>query len=388
MWAWLLGSPPKAPPSAPPISGGNGVDSRRMWVRAMPQPFMDDAVPGIDEGLLSMLRVPSGSPEEKLQCTISAFKASARHAESLQQVFLRRAFEKRTAAGKSVLPADVVEAIQETAPSEAFLSRRGGEQFVIHAEEIVPYHEYVLVLKIRAQGSSSWAGGGAAQEAAIPRRPDKGAAATGHCYMLAWHWRHLPDQPPHDLPSTLHIALAAEGNDPLAKLRAALQDIRAWETRTRPNTAYWLQASPLLSNDPYVREVLRLWPCEGDPAAWNAPRNCAAVEGLDPELFVGRAVKVCRVPYDSLHALVLQARITKRCTHFDNEPPFQLELAWDWDVNHVGGCGGGGGGSGGSDSHTQLPSSAGCHDLDTQSSVSPSEPSLFASSLASETLSV
>merc|ERR1740121_3022363 len=62
--------------------------------------------------------------------------------------------------------------------------------------------------------------------------------------------------------------------------------------------------------------------------------KCAWVEGLDPRLFVGRTVVVCRVPYDVTHGLNLHAVIAKRHAEegapSDSNPPYRLTTSWQW----------------------------------------------------------
>ena len=57
-----------------------------MWVRAQPDLFPNE-VPGMSEELLQRMGAQGGSLEEKIEEVSGVFRSSARHLESLQQVF-------------------------------------------------------------------------------------------------------------------------------------------------------------------------------------------------------------------------------------------------------------------------------------------------------------
>merc|ERR1712137_974010 len=67
------------------------------WVQAMPE-FTPNEVPGVSEELLEKISGEGGSIEEKLQCVIESFLASAGHLEGLQTLFRRIAVDTRAEA--------------------------------------------------------------------------------------------------------------------------------------------------------------------------------------------------------------------------------------------------------------------------------------------------
>mmetsp|Transcript_91730 Transcript_91730/g.268495 ORF Transcript_91730/g.268495 Transcript_91730/m.268495 type:complete len:452 (+) Transcript_91730:82-1437(+) len=315
-----------------------------MWVRANPELFPHE-VPGMGEELLAQMSAEGGDLEEKIQSVVDNFRCSARHLESLQQVLRRRALERRNKVGAEPFPAQVEEVIAEGSYAETFLQAFDGQSFLLFSEEIVPAHEYCLALEVHT-GGAYWSsipvqdsgsvrhkvetvGASSPVEGSATIISQFGAAQRGAVFV--WRWRHLLDQGPYNLPEWLAKALGAEGNDPLRKLQGELEATRRWKQQVRQETAQHVKAGSEIK-DPYVREVLRLWPSEND-AQGEQLKKCAWVEGLDPRLFVGRNVLVHRIPYDGSHALTLHATISKRHTDEppqESNPPYRLTTAWSW----------------------------------------------------------
>mmetsp|Transcript_82165 Transcript_82165/g.255131 ORF Transcript_82165/g.255131 Transcript_82165/m.255131 type:complete len:413 (+) Transcript_82165:66-1304(+) len=315
-----------------------------MWVRANPELFPQE-VPGMGEELLAQASASGGALEEKIQSVVDAFRCSARHLESLQQVLRKRALERRDKAGAEPFPAEVEEVIAEGTYMDSFLEAFDGQSFPLFSEEIVPAHEYRLALEVHT-GGAYWSSIPVQDSGAVRHKVETVGAsspAEGSASIIAhfgagqrgavfvWRWHHLLDQGPYNLPEWLARALGAEGNDPLRKLQGELEATRRWKQQVRQETAQHVKAGAEIK-DPYIREVLRLWPCEND-AQGEQLKKCAWIEGLDPRLFVGRTVLVHRVPYDGSHALALHATISKR--HSDEPPqegapPYRLTTAWAW----------------------------------------------------------
>jgi len=316
-----------------------------MWVRANPELFPQQ-VPGMGDELLEKVSAIGGSLEEKIQCVIDTFRYSARHLESLQQVLRRRALERRNKAGDEPFPQEVEKVIAEGTYVESFLEAFDGQSFPLFSEEIVPSHEYRLALEVHT-GGAYWSSiplqdGGAVRhkvETVGASSPVEGSASIVGQYgagqrgaVFVWRWHHLLDQGPYNVPEWLAKALGAEGNDPLRQLQGELETLRRWEQQVRQETAQHVKAGTEIK-DPYVKEVLRLWPSESDPQGGERLKKCAWVEGLDPRLFVGRSVLVHRIHYDASHALALHANISKR--HQDEpaqetNPPYRLTTSWHW----------------------------------------------------------
>mmetsp|Transcript_135762 Transcript_135762/g.434327 ORF Transcript_135762/g.434327 Transcript_135762/m.434327 type:complete len:476 (+) Transcript_135762:770-2197(+) len=339
IWGWVhdvgkscgFAQPPQAPP---------------MWVRANPDLFPQE-VPGMSDDLLSQANQAGGSLEEKLQSMIDAFRSSARHLESLQQVLRRRALERREKAGKASFPSEVEEVISEGSYLDSFLEVFDGQTFQLYSEEIVPCHSYRLALEVHS-GGAYWSG--VPTQDANPTRqkvetvtassPTEGTStlvsqfgAAQRGAVFVWRWQHLLDQGPYNIPEWLSRAFGTEGNDPLRKLMGELEGIRRWEQQVKQDTAKHVKTGSEVK-DPYIREVLRLWPTEPDPHGGEQLKKCAWVEGLDSRLFVGRQVVICKVPFDGSHSLTLQALIAKRHSEEssagDSNPPYRLTATWHW----------------------------------------------------------
>merc|ERR1740121_915740 len=301
----------------------------------------------MNDDLLAQVSQLGGSLEEKISSVVDAFRSSARHLESLQQVLRRRALERREKAGEEQFPGEVEDVISEGSYLETFLEAFDGQSFQLFSEEIVPCHSYRLALEVHS-GGAYWSSI-PVQDAGVTRHQVEtvgassqlegsasiisqfGAAQRGAVFV--WRWQYLLDQGPYKIPEWLSRALAAEGNDPLRKLMSELETLRRWEQQVRQEAAKHVKSGNEVK-DPYIREVLRLWPTEPDPHGGEQLKKCAWVEGLDPRLFVGRTVVVCRVPYDVTHGLTLHAVIAKRHaeegTPSDSNPPYRLTTSWQW----------------------------------------------------------
>jgi len=304
------------------------------------------------EELLAQAGAPGGSLEEKLQSVIDAFRCSARHLESLQQVLRRRALENRSKAGVEPLPREVEDVIAEGSYVDAFLEAFDGQTFPLFSEEIVPSHEYRLALEVHS-GGAYWSSIPVQESGAVRHKvetvgassPAEGSASIMSQFgagqrgaVFVWRWHQLLDRGPYNLPEWLNKALGAEGNDPLRKLQGELEVLRRWEQQVRIDTAQHVKHSTEIK-DPYIREVLRLWPSEVDHHCGEQLKKCAWVEGLDARLFVGRTVPVHRVWYDSSHALALHAVIARRHTEEapqESNPPYRLTTTWNWSAHGSG----------------------------------------------------
>jgi hypothetical protein len=293
---------------------------------------------------------PGGSLEDKIECVLEAFLRSARHLESLQQVLRRRALEERRQVGGDCLeppfPDEVESVISEGTYLESFLQDYHGQTFPIYSDEIVPGHVYRLALEVHS-GGAYWSnipvqdmdavrhkvetvGASSPAEGSASIIAQFGAAQRGAVFV--WRWEHLLGEGPYNLPEWLARVLQAEGNDPLRKLQGELEAVRRWEQKVKSETTQYIKKGKDIK-DPYVREVLRLWPTESDPQGDDHLKKCAWVEGLDPNLFVGRTVPVDRVHYDASHALALHTSIARR--HVEEPPtekcpPYRLTTSWTW----------------------------------------------------------
>jgi len=298
--------------------------------------------------LMAKIRQPGGSLDDKLEEVADTFKSSARHLESLQQVLRKRQLEKMeciASAGVDV-PVEVREMIKEGTYCESYLSAFDGQSFPIHSEEIVPGHEYRLALEVHT-GGAYWANIPLDTTDAVRHRVETVSASSqneGSASIVAqygsaqrgavfvWRWAHVPDRGPYELPSWLHKALSTEGNDPLRKLQGEIEALGRWQGQIKQDTAQHIKQGAELKN-PYIREVLRLWPSEMDAQGCEQLKKCAWVEGLDPKLFTGKRALVHRVQYDLDHTLALHATIAMR--HQDEppkegDPPYRLTTTWHW----------------------------------------------------------
>jgi hypothetical protein len=318
-----------------------------MWVQVEPE-LSPKEVPGMDEELLTKVGLPGGSFEEKIQCVTDVFRTSARKLESLQTLLRRRAIDNREEVGLSdALPLEVKKTIVNGTYVEDLLDVFDGQSFPLYSKEIVPGHEYCLALEVHS-GGSYWSGVSKQEADAIQHSVETvtacsaaegsativaqyGAAQRGAVFV--WRWRHLPDRGPYNLPRWMHRVLGTEGNDPLQKLQEELAVVRRWEQQVRANTARYVKAAKELK-DPYIREVLRLWPSQVDAQGVEELKKCAWIEGLDSKLIVGRAVLVVRVPFDDYHNFALHATIAKRHQNEslpqENNPPYRLTTTWQW----------------------------------------------------------
>jgi len=320
----------------------------QMWVRAMPE-LSPKEVPGMGEDLLEKMSAQGGSLEEKIQCLVETFRCSARHLESMQTLLRRRAVDKRVEAGyKDDLPSEVKAVIADGTYQEDFLKAFDEKSFPLYGEEIVPGHEYRLALEVHT-GGAYWSGITAQDAASSPAQkvetvtassPAEGSSsiiaqfgAAQRGAVFVWRWHYLPDRGPYNLPAWLTKVLAAEGVDPLRKLSCELEAIRRWEQQVRQETAQHVKTGKEMK-DPYIREVLRLWPTETDAQGFDQLKKVAWVEGLDHKLFTGRTVPVTRVQYDDMHFIALSALIAKRhnedAAPQENSPPYKLTTTWQW----------------------------------------------------------
>jgi len=324
-----------------------------MWVRANPELFPLE-VPGMDGDILANIRVSGGSLEEKLQEVMDHFRNNARHQESMQHVLRRRALQRLDdMAGVGVaVPDEVREVIRDGTYPETFLSAFDGQSFQIHSDEIVPGHEYRLALEVHT-GGAYWSSIPVDTSEAVRHTvetvsassPVEGSASIVSQYgagqrgaVFVWRWQHAPDRGPYELPDWLNTALGSEGNDPLRKLQAELEALRRWEQQVKQETAKHVKQNTEL-RDPYIREVLRLWPSEIDAQGFEQLKKCAWVEGLDPRLFTGKRVVVNRVYHDANHALTLFATIAMRHQEEppkEGDPPYRLTTSWHWAAQGAG----------------------------------------------------
>lgn len=297
------------------------------------------------EELLNQMSAPGGSLEEKILTLIETFRFSARHLESMQHVLRRRTLDRRDTSIEP-FPQEVAEVIANGTYLDMFLEAYDGQSFPLHSDEIVPGHEYRLALEVHT-GGAYWSSipdknaGTMRQkvETVSASAPGEGSAsvishfgAAQRGAVFVWRWKHLLDHEPYNLPEWLARCLRADGNDPLRKLLGELEAMRRWEQQVRLSTGQHIKQGAEIK-DPYIREVLRLWPSEADPHGCGQLKKCAWVEGLDPRLFVGRNVLVIRVSYDETHALVLHANIAKRHTEDapqQTNPPYRLTTTWSW----------------------------------------------------------
>lgn len=301
----------------------------------------------MEEGVLEKVRSPGGSLEEKLELVLGSVRASARRLEGLQLEFRRRAMSQRRLEGAEPFPALVAEALSEGTYPEALLDAFDGQTFPLYSEEVAPAHAYSLALEVYS-GGRFWSNipvretfsvrhrvetvsASSAAEGSASAVSHFGAAQRGAVFV--WRWRHLRDAAvAYELPAWLQKALGSEGNDPVRKLQAELEAVRRWAGQQRLATAQRAKADNEVK-DLYMREVLRLWPCEPDPHGLEQLKPCAWVEGLDAKLFVGRSVLVYRARYDEDHALVLHAAIARRHAEgasLASGPPYRLTAAWRW----------------------------------------------------------
>lgn len=244
------------------------------------------------------------------------------------------------------MPDEVQEVIKEGTYFESFLNTFDGQSFMIHSEEIVPGHEYRLALEVHT-GGAYWSNipvdttnivrhrvetvsASSQNEGSASIVAQYGAAQRGAVFV--WRWMHMPDRGPYELPSWLRKALSADGNDPLRKLQGEVEALRRWEGQIKQDTAQHIKLGAELKN-PYIREVLRLWPSEIDAQGCEQLKKCAWVEGLDPKLFTGKRALVHRVQYDADHALALNATIAIRHQEEpprEGDPPYRLTTSWQW----------------------------------------------------------
>jgi hypothetical protein len=325
-----------------------------MWVRACPE-LSSHEVPGLGEEVLSQVSAPGGSLEDKIECVLEAFLRGARHLESLQQVLRRRALEERrreradgggAGIAEPSFPEEVENVIAAGTYLESFLQAYHGQTFPIHSDEIVPGHVYRLALEVHS-GGAYWSNIPVQDMDAVRHKvetvgassPAEGSASVVAHFgagqrgaVFVWRWEHLLDEGAYNMPDWLARVLKAEGNDPLRKLQGELEAVRRWEQQVRSETAQYVKKGKEIK-DPYIREVLRLWPTESDPQGGHNLKKCAWVEGLDPNLFIGRTVPVDRVPYDADHALALHTSIARRHVEeptTEKSPPYRLTTSWNW----------------------------------------------------------
>lgn len=325
---------------------------RAMWVRAAPE-LAEREVPGVGLELRAIIDAPGGSLEDKLQAVVDSFRSATRHLESLQVLLRNRAIDKREERGEPAWPEEVQKVISTGQYPESFLQAFDGQSFLLHRDEVVPYHEYRLALEVHS-GGAYWssipvqdsgsvmhsvetvsASGGAEGSATVISQ--FGAAQRGAVFV--WRWKHEPYVGPHALPDWLAKSLSAEGNDPVRKLIGELEAVRRWQEQVKSETAKHIKRATEIK-DLYVREVLRLWPCETDSAGFEQVKKCAWVEGLDPQLFVGKPVTVRYLHYDAGHSLALHATINKRHQEDptkENNPPYRLTTTWHWATAPQGG---------------------------------------------------
>lgn len=317
-----------------------------MWVRANPELFPQE-VPGMGEDILAATSQPGGSLEEKIQMVTDTFRMNARHLESLQQVLRKRALERREKAGEPQLPPEVEHVVSDGTYLDAFLEAYDGQVFELYSDEVVPCHAYRLALEVHS-GGAYWSSIPVQEAGAVRHKVETVSASSSHegsasivsqfgaaqrGAVFVWRWQHLLDRGPYSIPEWLSRALAVEGNDPLRKLLSELEVIRRWEQKLRQETCVYVRQGTEVK-DPYIKEVLRLWPSETDNQGVEQLKKCAWVEGLDPRLFVGRLVLVHRVRYDASHSLGLHAQISKRHSEEsgppESNPPYRLATTWQW----------------------------------------------------------
>jgi len=96
-----------------------------MWVKATPDLFPLE-VPGMEAELLAKIRQPGGSLDDKMSEVEEAFRNSARHLESLQQVLRKRKLDRmeHMASAGVAMPDEVREVIKEGTYVESFLCLR------------------------------------------------------------------------------------------------------------------------------------------------------------------------------------------------------------------------------------------------------------------------
>lgn len=314
------------------------------FIRATGQLF-PHGCPGLDEELIVELQSPGGCPEEKLQRIIDALGQGVRRLEALEQVLRCRVLEQRTD-----LPDEVREVVGKGTHSDSFVTTFAGKEYALHSEEIAPGHTYCLVLEVHS-GGPYWAGV-ATRDANVQHRMETitsshvgGSSTLGdrsaeRGAVLVWRWQRVASEElsTYGLPAWLTKLFDSEGDDPLQKLQGELQAVQRWEEARKSETAKYSQESKELKN-PYIREVLRLWPSETDIHGNDQLKRCAWVEGLDPAYFVGKTVTLARVAYDADHAMVLRATIGRR--HIEEpakegEPPYRLTLSWQWSTSALG----------------------------------------------------
>lgn len=319
--------------------GFNNSSSAPLWVRTdLTQP--NEEIPGLPQDILSRIRVSGGNLEEKLQLVANAFQWTARSKEGLQVTFRKKALENKD------LPPEVQEVIASGSYSDAFLQAFDEQSFTLFEDEVVPYHQYRLLLEVHT-GGPYWSGIATQGMSTIRHQapvvgassPIEGSGSVLGQYgagqrgaVFVWRWMHLLDTGPYPLPEWLERILSNEGADPLRKMLAELEAVRRWEVQVKDQTAKYIKQGAEIQ-DLYIKEVLKLWPCEPDPKGGEQLKNNAWIEGLDAELFVGRTVIVDRVKYDDLHCLVLQATISQRQVaqaQKDKQPPYRLITQWLW----------------------------------------------------------
>lgn len=307
------------------------------WVQATPNLF-PGGVPGLPEASLTDIRVPGGSLERKLTSVMKTITENARHLENMSTLYKLSSIRDGSSCG---LPKAVQEVVESGTYTDRFLAAYDGQVFQIHCEEIAPDHEYRYVLEVHCGGKYWAAMPGDAEvrhnvEVVAPSThnevsDDFGSAQRG--VILVWRWHHVPRGEMYDIPSWLTNVLGTDGHDPLRKLRGEHDALSRWEQHQHEDIVKHVRQSGDLK-DPYIKELLKLWPTAVGSHGSDVLKKTAVIEGLKEDVFLNKTVLVVSLPYDDSHTLCLHAMISRRrqgpVTGSPSPPGYRLTTAWRW----------------------------------------------------------
>jgi len=299
------------------------------------------------EDVLTRVSRPGGSLEDKLGMLGGHFHDRARRLESMLQEFRSQAGDSASCEEASPeYPREVLDVVVEGMYTDPFLDAFDGQQFRIHSEQIVPGHAYCLSLEVHS-GGAYWKGVSNSDDVRHPVATlglssslsdvnPMGSAQRGA--MFVWRWQRVDSEGALDkLPAWFNRLLRADGDDPVQKVHAEHDAVQRWHAQLDSDTGDIIKKRVLDLQDPYIREVLRLWPVEPREDAQSTIggqqlKKRAWVEGLPPEYFCGKSVVVHRANYDAegSHCLILKATISQAEALKEGEAPYRLATTWQW----------------------------------------------------------